>query len=132
MKLFLASFLEPENFGPGKVIGIALGNKPKHLDCSIKFESLTPKREILQTYYNMVADDPVKAGEYFRTQFNIQLDGFVKEVKEECKKLKKKPQDILPFEEGDTLASWERAKNHNYRGAVADCLEKLGFEIQRN
>lgn len=129
MKLYLASFLEPENFGPGKVIGVALGQKPKHISCQDKFEPFIPKKEVLEKYYEMVTDNPTNARNYFSEEYEGQLNNFCETILAECKKQSKSIQELLPFEEGDTLASWERYKNSHYRNSIASVLERLGYKV---
>jgi hypothetical protein len=37
--------------------------------------------------------------------------------------------ELLPFNDGDTLLSWEREGHTSYRPLVADCLKKLGYKV---
>jgi hypothetical protein len=46
------------------------------------------------------------------------------------KRENKKLIELLPFEDGDTLLSWERYERQSYRPTVAAFLEKLGYEVQ--
>ena len=132
MKLYLASFLEPHNFGPGRVISIANGDKPDHIECDQVFPWLVPSIETTKQYRDESLNNPKVAGKNFVDRFTSELDAFMDELTETCKKDGVTPQDILPFEDGDTLASWERADFTNYRRLVAPYLEKLGYEVVNN
>lgn len=132
MKLYLASFLEPENFGPGRVIGIVNGNKPDHVKCDFQFKHLTPRQELTDTYNHMAVHDPKNAGKQFVTDFTDQLDEFCKEAMKAAEDEGKDVKELLPFEDGDTLASWERANFTNYRSLITPFLEKLGYEVVTN
>lgn len=132
MKIFLASFLEPHNFGPGRVIGIANGSKPKHLECDTVFEDLIPNPDISQEYQRLSYTNRKKASNYFVTEFSKQLELFFDDVIKESQESGQTPQELLPFKCGDTLASWERADYTNYRRLIAPYLEKLGYEIIKN
>lgn len=128
-KIYLASFLEPENFGPGRVIGITNGTKPQYIDVSLKFLPLTPDVDIIDKYYELSKQDKNKASSLFIDKFKSKLDKFESDVLEKSKKNNKNPEEILPFNDGDTLASWERFNNTNYRGMVGVTLSNLGFDV---
>jgi len=132
MKLYLASYLETHNFGEGRIINIANGDKPDHVECDLVFPHLIPSKEITIKYRDESLKDYKKAGPAFVKSFKEELELFVKDVEDACKEDKKNPQEILPFKENDTLASWERKHFNNYRGYVAECLEKLGYEVVLN
>lgn len=129
MKLYLASFLEPENFGPGQIIGICQGEKPKHLEVDKNFTNLTPRQDILDEYNTNRFIDRRAAGKAFEEKFSAQLNDFVERVQTHCLSENKSPEEVLPFQDGDTLCSWERSFFANYRGTVAEALKKLGYEI---
>jgi len=132
MKLYLASFLESENFGPGRLIGIATGSKPDFLEVEVMFPHLIPAPELDRKYRSMITSNQVEASKMFVEQFSEQLDNFVKDVITKAKEKNTDPIAILPFKEGDTLASWERAKYRNYRNMVAEALKKLGYDVVLN
>lgn len=132
MKIYLASFLETDNFGPGRVIGVVNGNKPTHVKCDFQFKQLTPKQELTDTYNDMAVSDPKNAGKQFVTNFTAQLDVFYKAVLEAAEDEEKDVKEILPFKDGDTLVSWERANFTNYRGLIAPYLKKLGYDVITN
>ena len=136
-KIYLASFLEPGNFGPGKLIGVANGNKPdnihdedgKKIECESVFPMLAPTNAIMNKYAVDSVNDPKNAASTFVKSFTEQLEAFSKKVKTAAFFSKKEPIDVLPFKSGDTLASWERERYSNYRPLIATCLVNLGYEV---
>ncbi len=129
MKLFLASFLEAQNFGPGRVISIADGEKPDHIKCDSVFTHLIPSAELSNKYSKMQLEDPSNAGKVFVSEFTKQLDQFYAEVTQTAEAAGKEPMELLPFRDGDTLASWQRYEMTHYRSIVAPYLTKLGYEV---
>lgn len=132
MKLYLSSFLQPENFGTGRLIGIANGDKPHNLNVSLTFKPFIPLDEILDEYLNLKAEHNEYAGKVFVTKYRAQLTKFTNEVLQEAKNQGIKPAQLLPFEEGDTLASWERSQYTHYRGNLVPVLTYLGYEVISN
>lgn len=132
MKIYMASFLQPQNFGPGRVISIAQ-DKPEHIDPEpLVFVPLVPDPQLTYNYNKRSQEDPKSAGAEFRDGFKKQLDDFYNEVIDLAEKKNITPQEVLPFEEGDTLASWHRAEFTNYRKMIYPYLEKLGYEVVKN
>lgn len=129
MKLFLASFLERDNFGPGRVISITSGSKPKNIDVSSIFLPFTPPLELVRQYNEISAEDKSKASDLFINGYSHQLNNVVSELETENKE---GYFDLLPFQDGDTLCSWERKDYTNYRSILAPVLEKLGYEVVLN
>ncbi|MDP2683515.1 MAG: hypothetical protein Q8P20_00510 [bacterium] len=129
MKIFLASFLEENNFGPGKLIGVANGNQPLNIKCDMVFPPLIPTNDIINNYNEMSTHEPNSASNTFVKSFAAQLDEFTAKVLAVASEAGKSPIEILPFSDGDTLASWEREAFTNYRPLIAACLIKLGFEV---
>lgn len=132
MKIYLTSFLESNNFGPGRMIGIANGNKPNYIKCDLIFKELIPSNEIMLSYNKECFKNAKKASKSFITNFTGQLDRFYTDVVSSAKEEKVTPQELLPFEEGDSLGSWERKEYTNYRKLIAPYLEKLGYEVVNN
>lgn len=133
MKLYLASFLQPQNFGPGRIVGIVNGPRPDNLKVHSKFEKLAPSKEILSTYEREYHQElSLKAGENFVSSFQKQLEEFSQEVQQEAASSLKTCPELLPFLDGDTLCSWERDNRTNYRPLVANCLQQLGYEVVLN
>lgn len=131
-RIFLASFMQKENFGKGRVISITTGSKPNDLEVKDIYLPLTPPHELIESYNKMAQDKQEEAGTMFTAAYKTQIENFVNEVTEEAKKLDKKPNELLPFEDGDTLCSWERSFRTNYRKVLAPYLEKFGYEVILN
>lgn len=130
MRIYLASFLQPENFGPGKLIGIinANGGKPK-MPVDGLFEPFTPSIEILNKYNEMRSLQDKEAGKIFVESYERQLEHVCNNVIALADAAELPEIEVLPFQDGDTLASWERAEFTNYRKVLAPYLKKLGFEV---
>lgn len=128
MKIYLASYLEPENHGPGKKYGIH-HQKPDDFKADGKVLYLTPAEELLGNYKNKQLIDQKEAADYFNKAFYEQLKSVYISLKTQGKDENKTIMDLLPFKDGDTLLSWERDGNSNYRGTVAALLKKIGYEI---
>lgn len=128
MKLYLASFLQPENFGPGRLIGICKGKRPSHLEVNLKFDPFIPSLEISNKYYEEKNTNP-NAGPEFAGAYKKQLIEFLTDVKKQAEEKNMSIAEFLEFQDGDTFASWERAENSNYRRTLGDVLEDFGFEV---
>ena len=126
MKLYLASFLESENHGPGRKIAIA---NPKKYPIDGVFKFFIPSDHISDQYKRLQESDQQLAGEFFRSMYKRQLSDFVDEVKKEAKINNTTVIEQLPFQDGDTLLSWERYAFTHYRNIAAEYLEELGFEV---
>lgn len=132
MKLYLASFLQKENFGPGKIYSICRGNKPQGIDVDQIYLHLTPKIDLIDRYYEMRETEPKTAGETFTAGYQSQLQEFIANVLKDAADEGVSATELLPFVDGDTLCSWERAQYTNYRKILAPFLEKLGYEVISN
>lgn len=132
MKLYLASFLQKENFGPGKIYSICHGQKPQGVNVDQIFLHVTPKTELIDRYYSMRETDPKQAGETFTAGYQAQLQEFVDNVVRDAGEEGVTPPELLPFADGDTLCSWERSQYTNYRKILVPFLEKLGYEVVPN
>jgi hypothetical protein len=142
MKLYLASYFEIENHGPGRKIGIAPG-KPKNLmddygyDCEVHHEWLSPEGLYWDYHAEKKSaqgnDEMLKmAGEKFVDAYNERLNSFKATLEEESEKTGQTIQELIGFEEGDTLLSWEKAGNTSYRSKVGEFLTGLGYEVEAN
>lgn len=130
MKLYLASYLEPMFHGPGIKYGIAT-TKPNNLDISGgMFKFLTPTDELISIYREKQLEDQIEAANYFNSEFKVYLNKFENEVKQAAISENKQPHELLPFKDGDTLLSWEKAENTSYRPLVAKCLRNLGYDVE--
>ena len=132
MKLYLASFIQKRNFGPGRIISITNSGKPQDLNVESIFLPLTPPVELIQKYLKIKEIDLKSAGNFFVEIYQSQLDTFVAQVYKVVNETNQTVEEILPFKEGDTLCSWERKEYTHYRGAVALCLERLGYIVVLN
>ncbi len=132
MKLYLASFMQKENFGPGRIISITTGTKPKDITVDNIFYPITPSAELITEYRRQAETDRAAAGLAFSKAYETQLQEFLEAVQEEASNQGKAPSEILPFQDGDTLCSWERSFMTNYRKTLAPFLEKLGYEVSVN
>jgi len=132
MKIYLASILEPENFGKGRVIGIANGNKPFHIDVDFKFTHFIPSDDLMKRYNKMSPDNQDAASDMFVKEFSEQLEEFVGKVNNTAEEKGVTPMELLPFQDSDTLVSWQRSKYTHYRDMIAPVLEKFGYEVISN
>lgn len=128
MKLVLASYFEEENHGPGRKIGITSG-KPNGVDCDFKFAPLDPG-QLYWDYKNNRDLDPKKAAEAFVNGYRQQLKSFVDDVRQNASSEEMDIFDVLPFEDGDTLLSWEHGGHLSFRAITAEYLRELGYEVE--
>ena len=140
MKIYLASFWEPDNHGPGRKIGIA-PSKPRNLqeecgyECESQYEGLSPE-DVYWDYHKAkkAADDDAemlkKAGDDFVQGYKDRLSGFKKAVEEAAQKNNSSIFDVIGLEDGDTLLSWERGGHTSYREHTAEFLRGLGYEVE--
>lgn len=118
MKIYLASYLQPQNHGPGRKIAIA-SSKPDDLKVSA-FVPFIPDESAIVKYNVIKKTDQKAAAEYFQSYYENKLNEFFEKIES----LKQ-----LPFQDGDTLLSWERAEYTSYRPTLAKFLEKAGYEV---
>ena len=129
MKLYLASFFQPENHGPGKVISISV-ERPKGIEAAGVFAPFAPTSECLNTYRREQLENQQDASNNFVNSYRKQLDDFIKELYSAAEQSSCFATEVLPFNDGDTLASWERGKFTNYRKILAEYLRKIGYEVE--
>ena len=108
---------------------MANGDKPSDVKCDTVFPPLIPTNEIMSTYEDMRVNDSKNASGTFVKSFTEQLEKFRVSVQKAADDAGKPATEILPFVDGDTLASWEREAYTNYRPLIAACLTKLGYDI---
>lgn len=137
--LYTASYFDPEVHGPGRKIGIS-PSKPKNLveecgyDCEIRHEYLSPE-DVYWNYHKAKkaadGDDEMlkKAGEDFVTGYKNRLAAFKSELESEAKSSGKTIQELIGFEDGDTLLSWERGGHTTFREHTAAFLRELGYDV---
>lgn len=127
MKLYLASFFEPENHSKdGRKVSVAT-NVPNGVKVNSRFDLFVPLG--MDEYYKNRYIDPKNAGDNFVFSYQNQLNDLYVSLKNDSKIEKKSIQELLPFEEGDTLLSWEKSGNMSYRKMLAEFLVKLGYEV---
>jgi hypothetical protein len=144
MLLVLASYFEPENHGTGRKIGISPGKpRQEQIDeaCDKKgvetysgdaqFLKFSPG-EVYWDYHKMRKAGNENAGSVFREKYKAQLDGFFNQLKEDAKDQGKEPTELLPFQDGDTLLTWERKGNLSYRAILAGYLRDIGYDVEEN
>lgn len=132
MKIVLASYFEQDNHGEGRKIGVSPG-KPDTIDyeCEFQFEPFSPG-DLYWDYHKNKRDDYEGAGKAFVEGYRAQLEEFVEELTSEAESQGKTPIDILPFEDGDTLLTWEKKGNTSYRSMLADYLRDIGYDVEEN
>ena len=130
MKIYLASFFEEHNFGSGRLISVAQGQKPRLVQINLIYEGLCPSQDISRKYYREKQEFGIEvAGKSFQDLYSQQLQSYLDEAKIEAEKQGKTLVELLDLKEGDTLLSWERAGRTNYRNTVASQLKKIGYEV---
>lgn len=122
MRLVMASYFEPENHGEGRKIGITSG-KPRNVEVDFRFDSFDPG-ELYWDYKNKKIDSDTFVSEYKR-----KMAEFVSDVRETAKAEGKSVEEVLPFEDGDTLLSWEHSGHTSFREFVAAALVELGYDV---
>jgi hypothetical protein len=136
MKIYLASFFEIDNHGPGRKIGIC-PSKPKELEyeCELYYPYLSPG-DLYWDYHKakkQAGDDEgllKQAGLDFVSGYKNRLKDMKTEVDNISSDTGKSLEEILELEDGDTLLSWEKEGNTSHRTAVAKFLRELGYEVE--
>jgi len=128
MKIYLASYLQPENHGPGRKIAIA-NTKPDDLEVSGAWFFAIPDEELLSEYRAEQLQDQGRARDLFVNGYKRQLDNVFDSVRIDADKDGKDPRELLPFRDGDTLLCWEREGFTNYRSILASYLEDIGIDV---
>lgn len=125
MKLYLASFFQPENHGHGRKLSIADGI-PNDIVVDGEFEHFIPKG--MKAYYQNRFLNPKTAGDNFVKSYSDQLSELYENLCLDSKAENKSFEELLPFKDGDTLLSWEKAGNMSFRIMLNEFLIKLGYE----
>ena len=129
MKIWLASILEPENFGTHRVISIAY-SEPRLTKTIGVFEPFIPLQKCQDQYKKEKDINFEKAKSEFIENYSKQLNDLFQDLQTKSLIENKDIINLLPFEDGDTLVSWERQENYNYRSIVSKFLEKCGYEVE--
>jgi hypothetical protein len=140
MKIYTASFWEPEVHGPGRKICIS-PSAPKNLEEECGYvpdfahDWLSPE-DVYWDYFKAKkaadGDDALmkKAGEDFVAGYKARLEEFKAALEEESKTGGKSIQELIGLEEGDTLLSWERGGHTTFRTHTAEFLRGLGYDVE--
>jgi len=127
-KIYLASYMEKEFHGPGRKISIA-SSKPNDFKVDAAFKFFIPPEDIISEYKKIQKTSQENAVEFFAESYKKQLSDFFDAVKNAAKNNNTTIQDELPFEDGDTLLSWERSYRTSYRPTIAKFLSDAGYEV---
>lgn len=142
MRIFLASYFEPENHGPGRKIGIS-PSKPKNLmaecgyECDFCYDGLSPE-EVFWDYHKAkkAANGDLAllkiAGDEFVNGYLQKLASFKKLIEIESEKTGESIQNLIGLEEGDSLLSWERDGHISYRTHTAQFLQEMGYDVEEH
>lgn len=128
MKIYLASYTQPHNHGPGRKIAIA-STKPDEFTVDGALSFVIPSKETLDEYKKRQLEDQKDASDFFVKTYSSQLKQFFGEVEESAKKDGTSVPDKLPLQSGDTLLSWEREGYTSYRPLLAQFLEEAGYDV---
>ena len=128
MKIYLASYTQPDNHGPGRKIAIS-STKPDELTVDGVFDHVMPSNETLQSYKDKQLVDQKQASDFFVETYEGQLKKFFKEVEKSAQTEGTSVVEQLPLRSGDTLLSWEREGYTSYRPILARFLEEVGYDV---
>ena len=123
--------MEPENHGPGRKIAIS-DTKPNKMEVDAAFTFFMPPKKLFNEYREKQLEGQSGASEHFTSGYTEQLEGFFKDAKKNADKASVEVTDMLPFQDGDTLLTWEKKGNTSYRAMLADYLRDLGYEVEEN
>lgn len=132
IRIVLASYFEPDYHGPGRKIGISPQKPNSAVDCDFVFHDLSPGKDEYFQYHKEKKIDIKSASDNFNNHINFKLNNFLEEVKKAAENEGISVFEVLPFQDGDTLLSWERKGNLTYRDKVALVLRELGYEVIEN
>jgi uncharacterized protein YeaO (DUF488 family) len=127
MKIYLASFYEQKNHGPGRKISVVKSPKGQKVDGVLEY--LSPSENIIEGYKNLQQSDQKLAAEFFVSSYKEQLDNFIDELRKTAEEERSTMMEQLPLKNGDTLLSWERHEYTNYRSILAEYLMDIGYEV---
>lgn len=128
MKIYLASYSQPENHGPGRKIAIA-NTKPDDIEVVGAWSFAIPDVDLMSEYRSAQLQDQTVARKIFVEGYKRQLDNVFDSIRIDAERDGKTPVEMLPFKDGDTLLSWEREGFTTYRGILANYLEDIGVNI---
>lgn len=127
-----ASFFEPENFGPGRLVSIAI-DMPEHFFHQYADRGVA-ENDIFQPTWNIVSS--FRAGNMTMDQYKRAYYGLLQErlpcfYDLEYGRLGEKAYEALWLEDGDTLLCWEKWGQFCHRILVAELLERNGIQVVR-
>lgn len=128
MKIYLASYTQPHNHGPGRKIAIS-STKPDEVRVSGAFDHVIPPPETLEEYKRRQLSDQQDASNFFVETYTNQLKNFFKKVETSAQDEGTSVVEQLPLQSGDTLLSWEREGFTSYRPILAKFLEEVGYDV---
>ena len=140
MKIYTASYWEPDFHGPGRKIGIS-PSKPNNLmdecgyECDLCFRDLSPE-DVYWDYHKAKKaagddDDLLKvAGDNFVDSYQERLNNLGASYIKHARETGKSIQDLIGLEEGDTLLSWERGGHRTFRTHTAAFLREMGYDVE--
>lgn len=127
-KIYLASYMEKEFHGPGRKISVA-SSKPDDFNVDAAFKFFIPPEDMISAYKELQKTSQDSASEFFSKSYEAHLSEFFDGVKNTSQNNNTTVQDELPFEDGDTLLSWERSFRTSYRPTIARFLTDAGYEV---
>jgi hypothetical protein len=129
--LYLASYNEPWHHGPGRKLAIT-DSKPDKFEISAAFPSFIPAGNMIDDYKTKQRINQEEAGKEFVEKYTEQLTIFFIEAQHDAEKEGKPIQELLPFQDGDTLLFWERKGYTSYRVILSQFLIGAGYNIILN
>jgi hypothetical protein len=154
MKIYLASYFQPQYHGTGRRIGITPDLPPSlekevDYDCKKCYPAISPDKSAMIAYYqdrNAIKEaagggwdfnDEQKeayklAGERFSSAYREKLEAFVTELKKQAEETKQSVFELSGLNDNDTLLSLEKKGNKSFREITAEYLRRLGFDVVEN
>jgi len=132
--IYTASFFEPENFGPGRLVSIAI-EMPDSFVHLYRNRDITVN-ELLQPVWNMEMGKRaaiMRNKEYKRQYFNL-LKRRLGYDWPDLRDGRYKPWEaliLLELQDEDTLLCWEEYGKYCHRIMVAELLKKNGIQVER-
>ena len=129
MKIYLASYMEPNNHGPGRKIAIT-DTKPKKFEVDAAFTFFIPPKKLVNEYRENQLKGQEVASKNFQNGYREQLTKFFNQLKEDSKNTGQTALELLPFQDGDTLLFWERKGFRSCRTILVDYLKEAGYDVE--
>jgi hypothetical protein len=129
--LYLASYRETHNHGPGRKLAIT-DSKPNEFEVTAAFPPFIPSGAMIEEYKSKQWINQEEAVKAFVAGYTEQLTCFFIEAQHDAEKDGVTLQEILPFQDGDTLLFWERKGYRSYRTILATFLINAGYNVILN